>query len=211
MIEMIVVLVIIGILVAIAVPTYLSVVPRGEIRSDANTVMFLLQRARMAASNYQRPVRVLIDCTPATRTAPDVPCRVESQVAVFNAAGVIKEWRRLRVSDTDIHPTTIFTYLKPEDVARTKANFGMYQGLFGGFLQADGAGPSRTYGVYGKDGFNADSFVVVFTPAGEAVTNCPMEIRLAHRSLGERNNYRVSVVNSTGHIRARACETAECL
>lgn len=210
MIEMIVVIVIIAILVAIAVPTYMSVVPRGEIKADANAVMFLLQRARMAASNYQRPIRVLIDCTPATRPSSQEPCRMEAQVSLFNQNGAITEWRKLSVSDTKLHSATMITYLRPERISLTKSNFSSYEALFGGFKNANGSG-SRTYGVYGKDAFAADSFVVLFTPAGEAVTNCPMEIRFANRHLGESNNYRLIVVNSTGYIRVQGCEGAQCL
>jgi prepilin-type N-terminal cleavage/methylation domain-containing protein len=209
LIEMIVVVAIMAVLIAIAVPTYLSVVPRGEIKSDANTVMFLLQRARIAASNYQRPIRVLIDCTAATR-AGDKPCRLEAQAALFDGTGLIKGWGTMSVSDTELHPATVITYLRPDRVSRTRPNFASYQGLFEGFKNASGEG-SRTYGVFGKDGFAADSFVVLFTPGGEAVTNCPMEIRFANRLLGERSNYRINVVNSTGHIRVQGCSAAECL
>ena len=211
LVEMIVVIVIVAILISIIVPTYMSVVPRGEIKSDANTVMALLQRARSAASNYQRPIRVLIDCTPATRATSKDPCRLEAQVSIFDENGVIKDWKRLPVSDTKIHPATIVTYLRPERVNRTRPNFVYYQALFNGFKNADGSGASRTYGVFGKDAFNSDSFVVLFTPSGEAVTNCPMEIRFANKLLGESNNYRLMVVNSTGHVRVQHCSGAECL
>ncbi|MDR2455325.1 MAG: prepilin-type N-terminal cleavage/methylation domain-containing protein [Deltaproteobacteria bacterium] len=211
LIEMIVVVIIIAILIAIAVPTYMSVVPRREISSDANTVMHLLQRARMAASNYQRPVRVLIDCTAATRLAGDrEPCRMEAQVSLFDENGAVKEWRKLSVSDTQLHKATMITYLRPEKISLTKPNFANYQGFFTGFKSADGTG-SRTYGVNGLDAFAADSFVVLFTPSGEAVTNCPMEMRFANKLLGEKNNFRLTVVNSTGYVRVQGCAGAECL
>lgn len=210
LVELVVTILIMAVLIAIAVPTYMSVVPKAEVKDDARVVMFLLQRARMAASNYQRPVRVLLDCTPATR-AGRKPCRLEAQVPLFDSAGVIKLWRRLEVSDAELHANTLPTYRVPGDVARTKTNFVHYQNLFDGFLAADGTGPPRTYGVSGKHDFAADSFVVVFTPGGEAVTNCPMDIRFANTLLGDDNNWRLTVVNSTGHIRLKSCQAADCL
>jgi prepilin-type N-terminal cleavage/methylation domain-containing protein len=211
LVEMIVVVIIISVLIAIAVPTYLSVVPRREISADANVVMHLLQRARMAASNYQRPVRVLIDCTAATRQAGDkLPCRLEAQISLFDENGAVKQWRKLSVSDTQLHKATMITYLRPERIALTKPNFANYQGFFNGFKMADGTG-SRTYGVNGLDGFAADSFVVLFTPSGEAVTSCPMEMRFANKLLGEKTNFRLTVVNSTGYVRVQGCAGAECL
>jgi prepilin-type N-terminal cleavage/methylation domain-containing protein len=211
MVEMLVVILIMSVLLAIVVPTYMSVVPRSEIKSDASTVMNLLQRARMAASNYQRPIRVLIDCTDATRGGGKEPCRLEAQISLFDQNGMIKEWKRLQVSNTSLHSATLITYLRPERISLTKPNFSSYRALFNGFKKADGSGGSRTYGVFGEDSFAADSFVVLFTPSGEAVTNCSMEMRFANKHLGEKSNYVLKVVNSTGHIRVQGCAGAECL
>jgi prepilin-type N-terminal cleavage/methylation domain-containing protein len=210
-VELVVTILIMAILIAIAVPTYMSVVPRAEVKDDARVYMFLLQRARMAASNYQRPVRVLLDCTPATLGGGRRPCRLEAQVPLFDSAGVIKSWRRLDLSDAELHPATQVSYRNPADASRTKTNFVHYQNLFEGFLAADGSGGPRSYGVYGKDAFASDSFVVVFTPGGEAVTNCPIDLRFANTLLGDRHNWRLTVVNSTGHIRLKGCQAADCL
>ncbi|MDR1656851.1 MAG: hypothetical protein LBT47_04740 [Deltaproteobacteria bacterium] len=213
-IEMVIVIMIMGILIAIAVPTYLSIVPRGEIKNDARLVMNVLQRARMSASNYQRPIRVLVDCTALTRTkisgSGSNPCRLEAQVAIFDAAGVIKNWKKLSVTDVELHPATNITYLIPANVSRTRSNFEQFKSMFNNFKTVTNVGP-RTYGVYGADDFNNDSFVVVFTSGGEAITNSTIDMRFANSLLGDKSNWRLSIINSTGHIRLSACKTADCL
>jgi prepilin-type N-terminal cleavage/methylation domain-containing protein len=201
-IEILVVIIIIGVLMAIAVPTYLSIVPRGELRTDARSVMNLMQRARMSASNFQRPIRVLIDCTNATRGTSfgsyDKPCRIAAQVAVFNSAGAIKSWSPLTISDAELHKSTNITYLS--NVSKKKPQFDHYKSLFGDFYTVDGSGP-RTYGVYSEDGFNSDSIVVVFTPGGEAVSYCPVDLKFTNKHLTDSSAWKLSVVNSTGHVR----------
>ncbi|MDR2443784.1 MAG: prepilin-type N-terminal cleavage/methylation domain-containing protein, partial [Deltaproteobacteria bacterium] len=64
-VEMLVVIIIMGILIVIAVPTYMSIVPSRELKADARAVMNAFQKARMSASIFQRPIRVLLDCTNA--------------------------------------------------------------------------------------------------------------------------------------------------
>jgi hypothetical protein len=110
----------------------------------------------------------------------------------------------------ELHGATNITYLDPANVSKTKSNFSQYKSMFGGFKALDGSGP-RTYGVYGRDGFNNDSFVIIFTPGGEAVTNTAVDMRFSNSVLAEKSNWRLTVINSTGHIRLRACKSADCL
>jgi prepilin-type N-terminal cleavage/methylation domain-containing protein len=205
LIEMIVVVAILGILSLIAVPSYLSLVPRQDVKSDAKAVANLMLRSRAAASNYQRPVRVLLDCTPETRQPGPggaKPCRLLAEAAIFGENGLIKGWATIRGSQVDLHGSVNPTYLN--SCVKKKSKFDAYAKLFDGFKPASGQGPTRTYGVRGLDGFDGDSFVVVFAPGGEAISYCGVDIRFSHKLLGDKNNYLVSVINATGHTRFKA-------
>ncbi|MDR1111541.1 MAG: hypothetical protein LBP92_12845 [Deltaproteobacteria bacterium] len=199
-IELIVVLGIIGVLMAIALPTYMNIVPRRELRTDAQAVKQILQKARMSASMYQRPIRVLIDCTDDTRHGFDRPCRLEAQVPAFNANGSIKNWSQLSGSSVELHKNTVIAYESSSSLK--KARFDNYSGLFEGFFSASGTGP-RSYGVGNKDGFAEDSFVIVFTPGGEGISYCPISMRLTNRLLSpdDDNAWILNLINSTGHVR----------
>jgi prepilin-type N-terminal cleavage/methylation domain-containing protein len=197
-VELIVVIAIIGILMAIALPTYMSLVPRSETKSDAQAVKNLMQKARMNASVFQRPIRVLVDCTPDTRQAGTKPCRLEAQVPLFNADGSLKNWSLLPGGRIFLHKGTDITYQSLP--SQKKARFDSYSALFENFYSNSGAGP-RSYGVYGKDSFNSDSFVVVFTPSGEAISYCPVIMRFDNQGLNGKHNWILNLINSTGHIR----------
>ncbi|MDR1487436.1 MAG: prepilin-type N-terminal cleavage/methylation domain-containing protein [Deltaproteobacteria bacterium] len=201
-IEMLVVVIIMGVLLAVIVPVYMTIVPRGELKADSKAIMTLMLKARMSASSYQRPVRVLLDCTQQTREfgGGKNPCRLDAQIAIYTASGAIKGWRQLPATDVELHKGTDLTYLS--NVTKKKPQYEFYKSFFKGFYALDGSGP-RTYGVHNEDGFNSDSFVVVFTPGGEAVTYCPMDIKFANNSLGEKSTWRLSIVNSTGHARLK--------
>jgi hypothetical protein len=184
---------------AIAIPTYISLVPRNEVKSDAQAVKSLFQKARLYASAIQRPVRVLVDCTPDTRQAASLPCRLEAQVPLFNNNGTIKQWNLLPGGRVFIHKGTDITYESSSYLK--KARFDSYASLFNNFYPLSGGGSARTYGVFGKDAFNDDSFVVIFTPSGEAVTYCPLIMRFANKNTNSKYNWLLTLVNSTGHIR----------
>jgi hypothetical protein len=183
---------------AITLPAYMAMIPKSEIKGDAQAVRQLLQKARLNASAIQRPVRVLLDCTPDTRQGSSRPCRLEAQVPVFNSSGAIKAWNLLPGGRVFLHKGTDATY--ESEPTLKKARFDSFATLFNDFHPMSG-GAARTYGVPGKDGFGNDSFVVVFTPSGEAVTYCPLIIRFANRATGEKHNWLLTLVNSTGHIR----------
>jgi prepilin-type N-terminal cleavage/methylation domain-containing protein len=198
LIELIVIVAIFGIIALIALPSYRNFVPRSETRTDANAVRQLFEKARLSASALQRPVRVLLDCTEDTRLNGSNPCRLEAQVPIFNSNGTIKKWNLLTGGKVYLHKGTEITYESPAN--QKKARFDSYAALFNDFLPQSGGSP-RTYGVYGKDGFNNDSFSAVFTPSGEAVTYCPLVIRFAHKTTGDKFSWLLTLVNSTGHIR----------
>ncbi|MDR2301290.1 MAG: prepilin-type N-terminal cleavage/methylation domain-containing protein [Deltaproteobacteria bacterium] len=198
LLELVVIVAILGIIIMIAVPSYKNFVPRNEVKADANAVRQLFQKARLSASAIQRPIRVLVDCTEATRMGGENPCRLEAQVPIFNSNGTIKTWNRLPGGQVFLHKSTDITYESQSNLK--KARFDTYASLFNNFFPKSGGSP-RTYGVYGKDGFNDDSFSVVFTPSGEAVSYCPVVMRFANKSVGQRFNLLLTLINSTGHIR----------
>jgi prepilin-type N-terminal cleavage/methylation domain-containing protein len=199
-IELIVVLAIIGMLMAIALPTYMNIVPRRELKADAQAIKQVLQKARMSASMYQRPIRVLVDCTDDTLQGASRPCRLEAQVPAFNANGSIKSWTQLSGSRVELHKNTAVAY--ESSSALKRARFDNYSGLFEGFYSVSGNGP-RSYGVASKDGFAEDSFVIVFTPSGEGISYCPITMRITSRALEQvnANAWLLSLINSTGHVR----------
>jgi prepilin-type N-terminal cleavage/methylation domain-containing protein len=197
-VELIVVIAIIGIIMAIALPTYMTLIPRTETKSDAQAVRSLMQKARLTASAVQRPVRVLLDCTPATRQGGSKPCRLEAQLPIFNANGTIKEWTLMAGGRIFLHKGTEISYESTSNVR--KARYDFFAPLFNNFYPVSGGAP-RTYGVWGRDGFNDDSFVVVFTPSGEAISFCSLTMRFGNKNMSSGHDWILSLINSTGHIR----------
>ncbi|MDR1607506.1 MAG: prepilin-type N-terminal cleavage/methylation domain-containing protein [Deltaproteobacteria bacterium] len=202
LVEMIVVIAILGILLGVAIPTYLAVLPGVELKSDAKSIMFGLQRARQVASSYNRPTRFLLDCTPATINpgGSREACRVLVEIAVFDDTGLIQRWIPIQAGKMKLSPYTRFVY-KSSYVAK-KDQFDSYQKLFNGFYSVAGAGP-RTYGVYNKDDFAGDSMVVVYAPNGEAVTYSKVVIAIASERKSTIPAWNLEIVNSTGYIRLR--------
>jgi prepilin-type N-terminal cleavage/methylation domain-containing protein len=206
LIEMIVVVSIVGILLGIAIPTYLAVVPAQDLKADARKIMFALQRARLVTSSYNRPTRVLLDCTPATLTydGEKNPCRLNVELAVYDETGVVRRWIPVQAGKMDLSPSTVVAY--KSSVATKREQFDYYQSFFQGFHAVNGDGP-RTYGVYNLDGFNGDSLVVVFVPSGEAITYSKVILSLKSSRKESLPGWTVEVINSTGNVRVKE-ETA---
>lgn len=80
MIELLIVVAIIALLGAVAVPQLLTLVPRYELRNSFKDTVTLMRRARLEASTSQRPVRVAIDCRNTS-----LPCTIGMEMAVFRA------------------------------------------------------------------------------------------------------------------------------
>ncbi|MDR0355407.1 MAG: hypothetical protein LBJ64_06685 [Deltaproteobacteria bacterium] len=199
-IELVVVIAIIGVLLAIALPSYFTFVPRNELKTDVQTVRNVFKKARVGAATYQRPIRVLIDCTPATRGADNNgPCRLLAEMPLYKSNGSIKAWVRLPGAAAELHKATNVNY-SPATTFAEKASYSHYQKLFDGFPGLDDPTP-RTYGVPGKPGFANDSFVIVFTPSGEAVSFCSLSMRFTNKFLQEKNVWLLNLVNATGHVR----------
>jgi hypothetical protein len=79
--ELLTIVAIIGILAMIVYPNMSRLIPERRISSEARIIEGYLQKARVKASNVQRPIRVVINCN-AT------PCWVESQRAVYEGSEV---------------------------------------------------------------------------------------------------------------------------
>jgi Tfp pilus assembly protein FimT len=199
---MIVVIIIIGILAGIAVPAYLQVLPGQELKGDVRKLSFALQRARQAASAYNRPARVLVDCTAATiNFAGRVnPCRLAVELSVYDTAGLVRRWVPVQAGKLDLSAQFRFAYTT--DAAVPRGQFNSYRGFFNNFTGSDGTG-HRTYGVSGKDGFNNDSLVVVYVPSGEAVTFSKVSLRLFTARKPDMPGWTMDIVNSTGYVRLR--------
>ncbi|MDR1296132.1 MAG: prepilin-type N-terminal cleavage/methylation domain-containing protein [Deltaproteobacteria bacterium] len=198
-VELIVVVSIIGVLLLIALPTYMSIVPRGELRADAEAFRDVMKMGRSSAANYQRPVRILIDCR-ETITDAIGSCRIVAQVAVYNAAGLVKGWARLGNSDVRLHKSTRFNY-KGSLPLPGKANYARYASLFRGYYydRLD-ANEKLGYDPVVPGSFAWDNVVVVFTPGGEAISACDVRLQIKNRHLGDSDVWLLTLYNPTGHV-----------
>jgi prepilin-type N-terminal cleavage/methylation domain-containing protein len=74
--ELIIVIAIVGILAAIAVPSIARIAPNQRVASDAKMMGGLLQKARLRAATAQKPMRVVVVCKAD-------PCWAEMQSAEY--------------------------------------------------------------------------------------------------------------------------------
>jgi prepilin-type N-terminal cleavage/methylation domain-containing protein len=202
LIEMIVVIAVMATLLSIAIPTYLTVLPTTELKADGRKIMFAMQRARQVASSLNRPTRVLIDCTPETLTfeGKKNPCRLAVEIAAYDDKGKTTTWVAIQAGKMDLSPSTVITYRGPYNPPRD--HFTFYQNFFNKFYSINGLGP-RTYGVANKDSFAGDSAVVVYTPSGEAITYCKLQLLLKSSRKESIPGWELDVINSTGNVRLR--------
>jgi hypothetical protein len=149
---------------------------------------------------------VLVDCTDGTRGADhSSPCRLLTQVAVFNIRGEIKFWSALPNSVVALHKATDVSYVGATPLPK-RLRFDTYESLFECFDYSDTTSNARCsnnkfFGVLGKSGFNWDSVVVVFSSGGEAISYCDIDLKLSNRLLGDSDAWRIRLYNNTGHAR----------
>ena len=79
--ELLVVIGVITILTAIALPAMSRLAPNQRISGEAKRIESFLQKARVKASTQQKPIRVVLNCAAS-------PCWIESQRAVYVGAAV---------------------------------------------------------------------------------------------------------------------------
>ncbi|MDR2421837.1 MAG: prepilin-type N-terminal cleavage/methylation domain-containing protein [Deltaproteobacteria bacterium] len=201
-VEMIVVVAILGVLLGIAIPTYITLVPNVDLKADGRKIMFALQRARQVASNYNRPTRVLLDCTAETLNygGKKNPCRLDVELAVYDDSGVVRRWLEIPNGKIELNSSTVPTYKSVYTSKREQ--FDHYKSFFNGFYSMNGSGP-RTYGVYNEDGFAGDSVVVVYVPSGEAITYSKISLHLASDRKQSLPGWTLDVINSTGNVRLK--------
>lgn len=84
LIEMLVVVGVLAILAAMAVPAMSSLLPRYQLQSSARSVANLMQEARLYAYNSQKPVRLVLDCQTS-------PCLAHFASAVYDKNGKLDE------------------------------------------------------------------------------------------------------------------------
>jgi prepilin-type N-terminal cleavage/methylation domain-containing protein len=199
-VEMIVVVAILGVLLGIAIPTYVTLVPSADLKADGRKIMFAMQRARQVASNYNRPTRVLLDCTAETlkHEGRKNPCRLGVELAVYDDAGVVRRWVDIPNGKVELNSATVATYKSLYTAKREQYDY--YKSFFHGFYSVSGSGP-RTYGVCEEDGFAGDSVVVVYVPSGEAVTYSKVSIHLTSDRKPSLPGWHLEVINSTGNVR----------
>jgi len=102
LIEMLLVLSLIAILAAMAVPAFLTIVPTAQLRGSARSVVSLIQRARLLAENTQKPVRVALDCRETAASSPQCVARLYS--AVFKPDGALDSWAEVDMASRALAP-----------------------------------------------------------------------------------------------------------
>ena len=96
LLEMLVVIVVLAVLTAIAVPAMMDITPFTRARTSTTMMASLMQQARLKAANSQKPVRAVVDCRAhKAKTIPDQPCSMRLDMAVFKPDGTFSEWQNV--------------------------------------------------------------------------------------------------------------------
>lgn len=85
--EVLVVVAFIAILLMMAVPALTSLTPPYMVRSSANSLATMMQKARLMANNTQKPIRVAVDCRSASQRNDSTSCLLTMSSANFTTAG----------------------------------------------------------------------------------------------------------------------------
>lgn len=87
LVEMLVVIVVMGILLMMAVPTLQMLAPRYMLGSTAKSLDSLMQKARLTAHNTQKPIRMVVDCRTAKQPNKQTSCTMLLYSANFDDTG----------------------------------------------------------------------------------------------------------------------------
>jgi type II secretory pathway pseudopilin PulG len=101
--EMIVVVFIVGLIAALAVPNLLSTVPRSRLNADTQKLATFLRQARLKAANTQKPIRVSFNCIDHFLLATRPPCVALMETAVFED-GIMTGWLTIRDGRLEFRP-----------------------------------------------------------------------------------------------------------
>jgi len=96
MMELMAVIVVMAIMALMAVPATIALVPRAQLRAEAQNASSIMRQARLKAANTQRPTRVVFDCGPHTADK-SASCLISMQAASFED-GAFKDWQNVTVS-----------------------------------------------------------------------------------------------------------------
>jgi type II secretion system protein H len=92
--ELIVVVFIIGLLAAVAIPSLKEVLPNSRLNAETQRLSAFLRQARLRAANTQKAVRVSINCMNHVYDFSR-PCRALMETAVYEG-GIFDGWMQLR-------------------------------------------------------------------------------------------------------------------
>lgn len=181
LIELFVVVTFIAIVVMMAIPSLYLLAPNYMVRSSSSGWAMLMQRARLAANNTQKPTRVVMDCRAASQTSGRSSCLMFMSSANYDSAGDLdstEPWKMVRDSRREVDKKVkVAIPNKPGDPR---------------------AVPSPVYENI------ADLYWAVFMPTGRAhVSHDPMRLRFsaAHGDIRPRE---VSLNPYSGRATVRA-------
>lgn len=184
LVETMVVVAIMAILTMLVVPTTTGILPSFQLRSAARGTAVVMEQARLMAANYQKPVRVAIDCRDRGAGGAAVtsrqPCIATYYVAVFDQAreGAFTGWRKVNSDGNRI-------------VSPNPASGSRLMGEYVNIQPAmEAASVSDT-----PDGL----FWAVFFPGGNLLSS-HVPMALTYTAQGVGGNWRLSLNRTSGQV-----------
>jgi prepilin-type N-terminal cleavage/methylation domain-containing protein len=99
--ELIVVIFIIGLLAAMAIPSLKEVLPTSRLNAESRRLSAFLRQARLKSANTQKAVRVSINCMNHVYNFSR-PCRAIMETAVYEG-GIFDSWEQIRDGRLDFN------------------------------------------------------------------------------------------------------------
>ncbi|MDR1045581.1 MAG: prepilin-type N-terminal cleavage/methylation domain-containing protein [Candidatus Adiutrix sp.] len=203
--EMLAVLGVSAILMLLGLAAYDRQRPYFEVRADVRSVASAVQRARLAAINGQRPVRVTIDCTQAVGGAAEV-CQLSGQQVFFLESGEGVAWRTLDLGDggaaRSLNRNTAIIY-RNEPAPSESARYERYKAFFQ-------LSPVVSSKVPGSPPLETSNVVLVFLclPGGEIVSRWgpPLDLLFVSKAFNRdrtRLAWNLNLTATTGQVKTQ--------
>lgn len=136
LVEMLVVIVIMGILVMMTVPSLQLLAPRYMLGSTAKSLDSLMQKARLTAHNTQKPIRMVVDCRGTKQPNPQTRCTMLLYSANFDNTGKLNltvppgPWTEVPESRRYVHNKVLIGLPTPAPTAVDAGLVDVYWAVF---------------------------------------------------------------------------------